>query len=56
MTSLDPLIVDGIDILNDVGISCPPRNLMYEFLTTASPKVLGGEILGLGKEPCQGFP
>jgi hypothetical protein len=29
---------------------------MYEFLTTtASPRVLGGEILGLGNEPCQGF-
>jgi hypothetical protein len=27
-----------------------------EFFITASPKVFGGEILGLGNEPVQSFP
>jgi hypothetical protein len=40
------LFVDGNDILNNIGTVCPPRNLILEFVITASPSVLGDETLG----------
>jgi hypothetical protein len=49
------LFVDGNDILNNIGTVCPPRNLILEFVITASPSVLGDETLGFGKGPVHGF-
>jgi hypothetical protein len=52
---MDSLVVDGNFILNDIGTLCPPRNLIWEFLITASPNVLGGDILGFGSGLIHGF-
>jgi hypothetical protein len=52
---IDALIIDGNDILNNIGIICPPRSLIHQFLITTSPSVLGGEILGFGRGLLQGF-
>jgi hypothetical protein len=56
VTEFEPWIVDGRAILNDLGINYLPRNLMYEFFITASPRVFGGDILGFGSVPFHGFP
>jgi hypothetical protein len=56
LTLLELWIVDGRANFNNRGISCPPRNLVQEFLIIASPGVFGGEILGSDNDPFQGLP
>jgi hypothetical protein len=47
--------VDGNAILNDCGTKRLPRYLTTYFFIIASPNVRGGETLGFGKGPLQGF-